>query len=229
MPTFRSAAHAKVPDGVVAAIRAQILSGTLRDGERLPTVEGLACQFQVSRASVREALQALTVLGLVEVRHGRGTFVRAAAVPEDGFTGWIREQRYALQELCELRVAIETAAASLAAVKASGDELEEMALALAQMREAADLGTVVRHDTQFHQRITHAARNRLLEQAMTKTHHLLAEVRSRTLALPGEVVRAAQAHEEILTALRNRDAPGAGCAMREHLRAVEQDLGILLP
>jgi GntR family transcriptional repressor for pyruvate dehydrogenase complex len=228
--TFRSRPHAKVPDGVVEEIRAQILAGTLKDGDRLPTVEGLARQFRVSRASVREALQALTTLGLVEVRHGRGTFVHADGDTPDGFTGWIKEQRYALQELCELRVAVETTAAHLAAVKASDDDLDALARTLVQMRGGADdLRAVVHFDTLFHHRITRASRNRLLEQAMTKTHHLLAEVRHRTLALPGEVGRAAQAHEQILTALRNRDAPGAGRAMREHLRAVEQDLGILLP
>lgn len=228
--TFRSHPHAKVPAAVAEEIRARILAGTLRNGDRLPTVEGLARQFQVSRGSVREALQALAALGLVDVRHGRGTFVRAGSAAADGFSGWIREQRYALQELCELRVAVETTAAHLASVKASAADLEAIAQALQQMRGGVDdLPEIVRFDTIFHQRITRASRNRLLEQAMTKTHHLLAEVRCRTLALPGEVDRAVRAHERILDALRGRDPHGAARAMREHLRAVEQDLGILLP
>lgn len=224
---FRTQPRSKVPDGVVAEIRRQVAAGLLGDGDRLPSVEALADQFGISRASVREALQALAALGVIEIRHGRGSFVRAAAGDADRYATWIREQRYALAELCELRVAVETTAARLAAAKATADDLRAMAATLERSRcHAADLADVVVFDGRFHQEVVRAARNRLLAQALDLTQNLLAEVRYRTLSLPGEVDRALAAHQRILDAIADRDPEEAARAMRDHLRTVEEDLGI---
>jgi GntR family transcriptional repressor for pyruvate dehydrogenase complex len=229
-PVFALRSRSTVPHGVAQEIRQWIAAGRLGDGDRLASVEELARQFGVSRTSIREALQALAALGVVEIRHGLGTYIRTDSNPLDGFTNWIKQQHYALQELCELRLAVETTAARLASIKASAGDVEHMSEALAEMRaQAGDLSHVVKCDTRFHQSITQASRNRLLEQAFDLTHELLAEVRYRTLSLPGEVDRAITAHERILRAIERHDPDLAASAMREHLRAVEQDLDIQLP
>jgi GntR family transcriptional repressor for pyruvate dehydrogenase complex len=219
-----------IPEGIAQDIQRQIAAGSLKDGDRLPSVDSLATDFGVSRASIREALQALAARGLVEIQHGRGTFVRGATRGDDGYSTWIREQQYALQELCELRLAVETTAARLAAVKATAEEMRDLAEALARMRAAADdLQEVVVWDTRFHQGLIRAAHNRLLDQAMALDDGFLTQARYRMHAIPGEVERALAAHEAILAAIERRDPDEAARAMREHLRGVEQDLGIVLP
>lgn len=227
---FPRQVRATIPDGVVQEIQRQIAAGTLKEGDRLPSVASLAGDFGVSRASIREALQALAARGLVEVQHGRGTFVRANTGRIDGYSIWIREQQYALQELCELRLAVETTAARLAAVKASPDEVRGMVDALARMRAAVgDLHQIVLWDSHFHQAILRASHNRLLDQAMALDFDFLTQARYRMHALPGEVERALAAHAEILAAIERREPEAAARAMREHLRGAEQDLGIELP
>jgi GntR family transcriptional repressor for pyruvate dehydrogenase complex len=229
-PQFHIAPRATVPETVVEEIRRMVAGGTLVPGDQLPSVEALARQFGISRASVREALQALAAYGLIEIHHGRGSFVRGNGDASEQFRTWIREQRYALEELCELRIAVETTAARLAAVKASGEDLHVLQQAILETRSnPGDLDAVVACDTAFHQGITRAARNRLLQQALELTHDLLAEVRYRTLSLPGEVDHALAAHERILNAIQQQHPDAAAAAMREHLRAVEHDLGLDVP
>jgi GntR family transcriptional regulator, transcriptional repressor for pyruvate dehydrogenase complex len=219
-----------IPDGIAREIERQIASGSLQTGDRLPAVDELARGFAVSRASVREALRALATRGLVEVQHGRGTFVRARLPRPDGYASWLAEQQYALQELCELRRAVETTAALLAAAKATPAEIETMIEAQTRMRAAGDdLDEIVLWDSRFHENVLHAAHNRLLEQAMALTIDFLTEARHRMHALPGEVDRSLAAHDRVLQAIQQHDPDGAARAMRDHLRVVEQDLGVRLP
>jgi GntR family transcriptional repressor for pyruvate dehydrogenase complex len=227
---FPRQARATVPGGVAQEIQRQIAAGILKTGDQLPSVETMAGEFGVSRTSIREALQALAALDVVEIRHGRGTYVRAATSRIDGYTTWIREQQYALQELCEVRLAVETTAARLAAVKASSDEIHALATAVEELRKAdTDLNQIVFWDGRFHDDIIRASKNRPLEQAMTVTADFLIQARYRMHSLPGEVERSLNAHERILSAIQQRDPDEAAQAMRDHLRGVEQDLGIELP
>jgi GntR family transcriptional repressor for pyruvate dehydrogenase complex len=132
--------------------------------------------------------------------------------------------------LCELRVAVETTAARLAAAKATAGELRAMEAALQAAGDpGAALPEVVAADARFHRAIVDAAHNRLLDQALDLTQQLLTDVRTRTLSLPGEVRRARAAHERIWQAIARGDAEQAAAAMRAHLRAVEADLGIDVP
>ena len=125
---------------------------------------------------------------------------------------------------------METKAARLAAVKGSPEEVSEIEQALVHLRAAADdLDQVVAWDARFHEAITRAAHNRLLEQAMVPTAAFLTEARHRMHALPGEVERSIAAHERILLAIQRQEPEEAGRAMREHLRVVERDLGIQVP
>lgn len=220
----------KIPAAISQAIQRRIAAGEWANGDRLPSVDALAREFGVSRASIREALQALAALGVIEVLHGRGSFVRASASAVDGYSTWIREQQYALQELCELRMAVETTAAQLAAFKATNSEIRALAETHARMRLAADdLHETVVLDTRFHAIILSASRNRLLDQAIALTADYLTRARYRMHSVPGEIAHALTAHERVLEAIERRDPERAMRAMHEHLRAVALDLGIHLP
>lgn len=221
---------AKIPLAISQEIQRRIAAGELSNGERLPSVDKLANQFGVSRASVREALQGLAALGVVEVLHGKGSFVCASSSSVNGYSTWIREQQYPLQELLELRLAVETTAAQLAAVKATEEAIAELARVLDGMKVASEkLTETVELDTRFHAIILRESRNRLLDQAIALTSDYLTQARYRMHSVPGEIVHAIDAHGAIFNAIRRRDSTGAMNAMHEHLRSVALDLGIQLP
>jgi len=222
--------HATIPDGIALEIQRQIAAGTLNDGDRLPSVESLAVNFGVSRTSIREALRGLAALGIVRVEHGRGSFVCADLSRINGYSAWIHEQQFALQELCEFRAAIETTAARLAAVKASDDDTAAIAQALDQMRDSVgNIHQIVVWDTEFHAAIIRCSHNRLIDQAISHNSDYLTQARDRMHSVPGEVERALTAHALILHAITAKDPDAAAIAMREHLRTVERDLGIDVP
>jgi GntR family transcriptional repressor for pyruvate dehydrogenase complex len=222
--------HSTIPDGIANEIQRQIAAGTLKDGDRLPSVETLAADFGVSRTSIREALRGLAALGIVTIQHGRGSFVCADIAKIDGYKAWIHEQQYALQELCEFRAAVETTAARLAAVKATDHDVASIAAALDHMREAVgNIHQVVVWDTEFHAAIIRCSHNRLIDQAISLNTDYLTQARYRMHSVPGEVEHALAAHAQILSAIAEKQPDAAAFAMREHLRAVERDLGIDVP
>src|SRR5262249_33962956 len=132
-PVFMRRSRTTLPGDIVAEIERQIDRGTLKAGDRLPPASELAATLGVSRASLREALHRLSALGLVDIQHGRGTFVRGRPNADDSAGRWVSDQRYALQELFEFRMAVETAASRLAAVKATAAELDGMTAILARL------------------------------------------------------------------------------------------------
>jgi GntR family transcriptional repressor for pyruvate dehydrogenase complex len=229
-PAFARQPRSTVPGDIVNEIQRQIAGGMLQEGDQLPPANELAASLGVSRASLREALHRLSALGFVDVQHGRGTFVRAREERIASSVRWVSDQRYALQELFEFRVAVETAAARLAAVKATDGEMAEMAAIVARLRGAnPDAAYVVRWDTDFHRALFKASRNRLLEQALAVCEDYLTEARYRMHAMPADITESIVEHQRILRAIRQRDPDGASQAMREHLRTVGGHLGVALP
>jgi GntR family transcriptional repressor for pyruvate dehydrogenase complex len=229
-PVFARRPRSTLPGDIVAEIERQIDSGTLQEGDRLPAASELAATLGVSRASLREALHRLSALGLVDIQHGRGTFVRARPAPDESAVHWVSDQRYALQELFEFRAAVETAAARLAAVKATAGEIETMDAILARFtgkRDDADY--VVRWDADFHRAIFRASRNRLLEQSLAVCEDYLTETRYRLLTMPADIQDSISEHQRLLRAIRQRDPDAASKAMRAHLQSVARHVGVALP
>src|SRR3954467_2231082 len=114
-----------LPDRLPTAIR----DGTLQPGDRLPTEAELAREFQVGRTSVREGLQKLRAHGLIESRKGLGAFVtdRPVSDPLADFAQWTASDPAAIEQLVEARVALETLAAALAALRATEAEIDRLA------------------------------------------------------------------------------------------------------
>src|SRR3954467_11731565 len=155
-----------LPDRLPTAIR----DGTLKPGDRLPTEAELAREFQVGRTSVREGLQKLRAHGLIESRKGLGAFVTEppASDPLADFARWTASDPAAIEQLVEARVALETLAAALAAIRAPDgeiDQLEQLHVAHANAGGAADTATLVETDQAFHAAIMVASRNRFVQGA----------------------------------------------------------------
>lgn len=217
--------HRNLAQGVVAHISDAIRAGSLVPGDKLPTESEIMRIIGVSRTVVREAISHLQAAGLVETRHGIGTFVlappAASALGIDPNT--IVTMRDVLAIL-ELRISLETEAAGLAASRRSDAELAALRLALDTFRASARAGTdTVPSDVQFHLLIAQASGNRYFHDIL---HHLgtniipRARLNSAKLAHDEPAVymeRVIHEHEDILNAIARRDPESARAAMRIHL------------
>jgi len=134
---FRPIRPRKIYEEIVEQIKDLMAEGDLKPGDKLLSERELAERLQVSRASVREALRALEMMGFVEIRTGEGTFVREACSDAiiQPLAMFISIERGNFFEIYEVRKIFETAAARLAAERATSDELQKIAEALRQMEE----------------------------------------------------------------------------------------------
>jgi GntR family transcriptional repressor for pyruvate dehydrogenase complex len=211
---------ARVSDQIAERLAAAMRDGTLKPGDRLPTEAELARDFQVGRTSVREALQKLRALGLVESRKGLGAFVTEPATndPLADFARWTASDPAAIEQLVEARVALETLAAALAAIRATDRDVDELErLHVDHANAGDDTAALVATDQAFHLAIIRAARNRFVQRAYEVLIAELTDFRRKTLALPWAGERSVRGHAAILRAIRGHEPAAARDAMAEHL------------
>ena len=216
----RSLAHGLVDD-LSGRIRGQVL----RPGDKLPTESAIMQSYGVSRTVVREALSKLQAAGLVETRHGIGTFVLAAR-PGGIFRLDPADMNNSIDAIAvlELRISLETESAGLAAHRRTDTDLAAMREALDAFASAFMAGTdTVAPDFRFHLAIARATGNRYFADILD---HLGATIIPRTritaTRIPREDVshylqRVNREHDEILAAIARGDAESARAAMRVHL------------
>lgn len=212
--------------GIVAQIEGLLERGELRPGDQLPPERSLAEQFQVSRASVREALRALELLGVVETRAGGGTFVRHAT-PEDvtrPLTAMIT-RGHTLPEVIEVRGLIEPALAAMAAERIRDDEIAELR-EIVQRQEAriAAGEPYAEEDARFHELIGQAARNELLVTMLAVIWDVLRSSREQWLQTNRRARGSLDAHRRIIAALERRDPVAARAEAAEHIKAVGEGI-----
>lgn len=191
----------------------------LRSGDRLPAERLLAQEFGVSRASVRQALVALEVQGMVEVRHGDGVFLidQPARPPLDG----LLERAERLSDILAVREALEVKIAELAAQHCRDEDRDAIARALEQMeREIVDGGLGAVADAAFHRAVTVASGNPIMLELMDAVSDRIAESRVASLSQPGRPPVSLAGHRDIAAAVVAGDARAAGAAMRAHLAVV---------
>jgi DNA-binding FadR family transcriptional regulator len=209
---------------IAEQIRGLITSGEYTAGARLPPERDLAKQLRVSRPSVREALIALEVEGLVEVRVGSGIYVRFPGTGGNGFGhahGSVVQQSGPF-ELIGARRAIEGECAALAAKNGKRQQITAIGDALAQMRDdAKKLAQPIEADRLFHLRVAEATNNGALVQVVKS----LWEERGSPLFTrlehhfdtPKLWAKAIGEHEAVLEAIRSRDPDDARASMHAHL------------
>ena len=216
----RSLAH-----DVVDALSGRIRDGSLEPGAKLPTEAAIMEEFGVSRTVVREAISRLQAAGVVETRHGIGTFVVGLG---DGSTFRISpDQLGTLQDVIsvlELRIAVETEAAALAAARRTEDNLQALRTALSAFLAAVAEGRdAVNPDFQFHLEIARATQNpRFADLMGTLGGMMIPRARLEpqgplTPEREAYLRRVNSEHENIVEAIARQDAEGARAAMRTHL------------
>ena len=210
---------------LVEAIGDRIRDGRIAPGDKLPTEAAIMGEFSVSRTVVREALSKLQASGLVESRHGVGTFVVRLG---DAAPFRIAPEQFATLRdviaVLELRIGVETEAAGLAAQRRTPENLAEMRAAISAFEAAIASGRdAVAPDYQFHLEIARATQNphfgdligtlgpKIIPRARLDPAEALSEERLAYLR------RVNNEHESICDAIANQDPDAARAAMRTHL------------
>ena len=216
--------QARLYQDLAQSLMAELAAGRYPIGARLPAERELATAYKVSRPTVREAIIALEVQGLIEVKVGSGAYVRSLPGKE-GLRGF----NITAFELTEARLLFEGEAAALAATQITDEEIAEIeSLVEAIARENLEPDGAERADRAFHLAIARATRNGAIYDAV---EHLW-DLRSMSpeAALLHEKARTANIkpvvdeHRAVLNALRDHDPPAARAAMRAHLAQVIDSL-----
>jgi GntR family transcriptional repressor for pyruvate dehydrogenase complex len=224
--TKRKSVH--VAEQIADAIRLKVF----RAGDRLPAERVIAEEMGVSRPSVREALSALQLVGVLETRAGDGTYVVKEPDRREAALSLLEGQESPVEAL-EARRALERTIVQMAATRAGPAELDTMEGALNTLRVAAggrDYEAFTTANGPFHLAIVRMAGNEVLERGIrplidVMQHRLAQEMRRRDYTRDGQFFNTMLGvHEEIYRALRDRDPARAAEAMDRHFDAIEASL-----
>jgi GntR family transcriptional repressor for pyruvate dehydrogenase complex len=210
---------------LVERLQAEILSGRLQPGARLPSERELSERYGVSRSSVREAIKTLESRGLVEGRQGKGTFVRPQGLEHlvQPPAGPVSVNEAEVRHLFEVREILEPAIVRLAAARARRADFTALRRLLEQQVARVEAGTYSSDDdARFHVRLARITGNPVLIRLMEGVMHLLGVVREpalRAAAASGNLRVRLEGHWEVLRALEARDADAAAERVMQHLAA----------
>jgi len=210
----------RVAEEVADRIRTLILDGTFPQGQPLPSERVLTERFGVSRGSIRDAFRTLETIGLIETRHGRGTFPRELTVDRlvAPLASMMTFQHDLQDELLDVRRMFEPAVARVAATRATDEDFADLQRILdAQHRKLKKRQSAIVEDTEFHAALARSTRNRVIVSLMATLNDLLVESRKLTLRQKGRPAKSVEGHEAVVAALRRRDADGAARAMSNHI------------
>jgi len=222
-PTFRPGTAGPVADGIYNQVLAEIESGRLEPNTRLPSERELMQQFAAGRSSVREALRALALAGLVEIRPGSGTYVRdrGASIGQSSYHALaLALERDAVQHLTEAREFLESGAARLAALRHTAGDLQDLAAAVERMRaaaERADEELFSGADAEFHLQLAKATNNPVVVRMYQDIGELLVKSFHRSNADVTTLRAAADRHARILAAVESGDPRRASTAALKNL------------
>lgn len=228
---FKKVQTKKVYMHIVEQVRDLIKEHKLNPGDKLPSEHILTEKFGASRPSVREALTALEILGIIESRGGKGNFIR------ENLSSPLYEQRFkelkdeeSPFEILEARKAVETEIAGLAAEKATEEDIAVLQDSLDKMKSAiTNIPGVMEFDREFHINIASAAHNAILFSMMSYLANGLKEklwinLKEKSWSILGRPKKYLEEHTEILNAIKNKDSKSACKKMYNHLAGVEEDL-----
>jgi GntR family transcriptional regulator, transcriptional repressor for pyruvate dehydrogenase complex len=217
--------RSKLHDGVVEDMLTLIRQGEFKLGERLPTEPELSERFDVSRGTLRAAIQELVRLGYVEVRQGDGTYLRS---PDNEtlvqpFQALLASEPFLASELLQLRRLLEPEIARLAATKCSSSDAKILRSLLEEQHSRTAKGeTLAAQDLAFHHEIARIADNNLIRKILTMLHSLLKDLRYQ--ALLSDETKTVKQHQKIAEAIIKKDSEKARLEMEKHLDSVENIL-----
>ncbi|MFD8752453.1 FadR/GntR family transcriptional regulator [Kitasatospora sp. NPDC059577] len=227
---LQAAGRRSLVDTAIDQLREQLAGGVWPVGSQIPTEHELAEQLQVGRNTVREAIRVLVHAGMLVSRQGEGTFVRSTSDPASVLRG---VQRSGIRDVLEVRAALETEGARLAALRHTDEDVRRMRAALAREAEVfaahperASREATVEHDLEFHTAVVEAAHNPALAEVYRYFGASVREAMTSAFGdhdMPEAVVAT---HEALVDAIESGDPDRAEAACRTLLAgptaAVEQ-------
>jgi len=218
----------RIPDEIANRLRALIVDGSFKKEEALPSERALAKHMHVSRSSVRDAIRRLEVIGLLETRHGQGTFLHELSVDNvvTPMASVLTFNRARQEDLMDVRRVFEPAVARMAATRATDEELDAIDRILdEQRRKVRASEPTIGEDSAFHAALAQATHNPVIVGIMETLNDLLIESRQRSLERRGRSLQSLRGHESVAAALRRHDAEGAAVAMHDHIDQISRLLG----
>lgn len=232
---FDRVGHAGIAQTIVTQIEEMIVTGTLREGTRLPSERDLAETMGVSRPKVREALKQLETNGLIKIRHGEGTFVAdlIGAAMSPALIALYSKHEAAFRDYLEFRREQESFAAALAAERATDEDrktLRETLADLERTQHSDDRQASMEADVRFHQSVVDASHNSLMVHTMRSIYALMRSHvfynRDYLRAIDGTGEALLDQHRAIATAILDGDADTAADAAAAHIEYVAESFHI---
>ncbi|MFB7167477.1 FadR/GntR family transcriptional regulator [Streptomyces sp. NPDC056242] len=214
-----------VVDVAISRLKKRIESGEFAPGQRLPPETALANELELSRPSLREAVRALAMAGVLDVRRGDGTFV--TDLRPDRLVRAIGSfldlaSDTGLDEMLECRKVIEPGATALAATRIDAATLDALHQRIERMRTLHDPEELVREDLAFHADIVAATGNRTLESLLSSVTQQTARARIWRALIKSDVLAwTHEQHMDIYRALRAHDSLSAFTAANRHVNDVD--------
>lgn len=228
---FETVKPNKVSEHIIEQIRKAIFEGQLKPGDKLPSERELVENFKVSKATLREAIRSLEVLGFLEIRKGAsgGSFVTEVDMEKarDCFTNFLHFKNLSLKDLSEVRLLLEPHIAEKAALGINEEDLKR----LEELLRECDY--VLRHDipiesrkneVEFHRIIASVTGNPILMFILDFVENLLIDTKEILQPSREFSQKVQKAHRRIYKALLERNGKKARAEMVKHVREVEQDL-----
>jgi len=211
---------------IIQQIKKQIKKGILKPGEKLPSERNLGIQLGVSRASVREAIQALAFSGYLEVIQGKGTYILEMATQYDEIVKFFSEfSNYSLDYLMEARIMLEGEFARLAALNASQEEIDVIEKVFNEIASSKDLNTFFVKDLEFHLTIAEATHNPIMNGLMKIIGEMLYKETQKIIEISKDTrENTIETTRELVQAIKKRNAEQAKELMSEHIRNIRVSL-----
>ncbi|MGW2339555.1 FadR/GntR family transcriptional regulator [Streptomyces sp. NPDC001661] len=217
--------------GVARLLVDFLLSGEVSPGTRIPSERQLVERLGIGRSAVREALKSLTLLGLLDVRPGDGTYLVGSAsdlLPQIIEWGLLLGERR-IGDLVETRTHLEITLAELAATRRTEAQVAELEAILSEMSAAGDdLDRYIAADVAFHLKIAELSGNEVLRGIHTSVRSLLEVWTRRVIESYGETAFSYAVHEPIFHAIRDGKARAARTTMTKHMKQANRHLSATL-
>lgn len=224
MSKIRHIRKQRLYEQVLEALAQYVTDEELSVGDSLPPERALSEQLGISRASLKQALIALEVQGLIETRHGGGSYLRSTELVGESLDE-LMDRKDRLPDILDAREALETKLASLAAERRTEADSQELLGALDYMQSQVEAeGDVEAADARFHKAVASAAHSAVLDGFMRQMADQIAESRRESLRQPGRPAQSLGQHRRIAESIEAADAAAAEEAMRLHLSTVRDTL-----
>ncbi len=223
---FKPIKHVKVSDEIVDQIRNLISQGKLKPGDRLLPERELIREFDVSRPSLREALNSLITMGFLEIK-GKRTYIKSVASEsmQNPLSLLIKADTQKIFDLIEVRKAIEAWGAFLAAQRATEEDIKQLANIIEEMRKSYEEGrSWEKQDADFHLGLAQATHNTIQTHIMSTIYDLLRESMAKVFKDRAKVKKLLDHHQRIFNAIKNHAPDKAREKTLEHLSYVESEV-----